>query len=170
MQDAMWLIINNLTDRARLHDASKFSDDEIEGYAKFEMMPEGLEYGSPEHEAVMKAILTDNDCFKNHVAANDHHPEHYADVQKMPFTAIQEMVCDWAGAHLSYGTTGSWQKSVVENTEKYDFSDGQIWLIYEVAKFLMNHIEVLRENVAEDDPKLKWSPSDAGDAQGGSVS
>ena len=156
VQDAMDHIINDLTFRARTHDASKFQDDEIEGYARFEVMPQGLTYGSPEHIAIKAAILTDNDCFKNHAARNDHHPEHYADVQKMPFTAIQEMVCDWAGAHLEFGNTGSWPQSVVDNIAKHNFSEGQIWLIYQVANFLMSNIGVLQEGRTEDCPKLKW--------------
>ena len=158
VQDALHLIIDDLTNRARTHDASKFQDDEIEGYARFEMIPQGLEYGSPEHQTMMKAILTDNDCFERHAERNDHHPEHYADVQKMPFTAIQEMVADWAGAHLSYGNTGSWPQSVEDNIAKHNFSEGQIWLIYQVAAFLMNHIGVLGENITENCPKLGVYP------------
>ena len=54
--------------RARFaHDASKFGDDELEGFARFEDMPEGLEYGSPEYEAAMAKVMEGNNCFERSI-------------------------------------------------------------------------------------------------------
>lgn len=124
---------DNLRLRAFVHDSSKFEADELQGYAKFEQMPEGLEYGSAEYKAAMSKVMEDNNCFELHSQRNDHHPEHWGNVQDMPLVPIIEMVCDWFGAHTAYGNKGGWHESVQHNIERYDFNDGQIWVIQQVA-------------------------------------
>ena len=145
VQGALLLVINELQSRLLVHDASKFKEDELKGFARFEEMPEGLEYGSPEYREAMAKVMDGNDCFKLHSRRNDHHPEHYADVQKMRFQQIIEMVCDWAGAHLTYGNKGGWHKSVSVNIEKYPFLPEQKWLIRDVSLFLSSRIPDLQD-------------------------
>lgn len=146
VQDALNTISDELRRRAFAHDSSKFQSDEFEGYTRFELMPKGLEYGSKEYQDAMKVIMTDNDCFTLHAQRNDHHPEHFSDVQKMNFIQIQEMVCDWAGDHMRNSNTGAWTESVLFNMRKHNFSEGQQWLIRQVAEHLKMHILVLQEN------------------------
>ena len=111
VQEAMTLFTKEIQHRADAHDASKFGDDELEGFARFEDMPEGLEYGSPEYEAAMAKVMEGNNCFELHAARNDHHPEYWdcpeqgVDVGMMGLFPLIEMVSDWAGAHKSYGNT-----------------------------------------------------------------
>ena len=145
VQEAMLHCIDELRQRAFVHDASKFEEDELKGFARFEDMPEGLEYGSPEYEAAMAKVMEGNNCFKLHSLRNDHHPEHFADVTKMRFQQIIEMVCDWAGAHLAYGNTGGWHKSVEKNIAKYPFMPEQKWLIRDVSLFLSTRISDLQD-------------------------
>lgn len=146
VQGALLHIIGELRTRAFCHDASKFNEDELKGYARFEEMPEGLVYGSPEYEAAMARVMEGNNCFQLHSSRNDHHPEHFEDVGKMRFQQIIEMVCDWAGAHLAYGNTGGWHKSVEQNIAKYSFMPEQQWLIRDVSLFLSSRIPNLQDS------------------------
>ena len=156
VQDCFAHIIRALSDRSRFHDRSKFNDNEFDGFMRFELMPESLPYGSLERQAMMKAIMTDNYCFTNHAKVNDHHPEHYLKLERMGFLQIQEMVCDWAGAHMEKSNGTPWPDSVLHNIQKYDFSDGQIWLIHQVAEFLMVNIGRLQEGALAY-PKIVFS-------------
>ena len=145
VQGALLHVVDELRMRAFCHDSSKFEEDELKGFARFEEMPEGLEYGSPEYEAEMAKVMEGNNFFELHVARNDHHPEHWEDVQKMRFQQIIEMTCDWAGAHLAYGNKGGWHKSVSINIEKYPFLPEQKWLIRDVSLFLSSRIPDLQD-------------------------
>lgn len=138
VQLMMLKVMRELSDRLRLHDRSKFNEDELTGYARFESMPEGLEYGSEEYKAEMAKVMKDNDCFKLHCERNDHHPEHYEHPTDMPLCAVIEMVCDWAGATISYGNKGTFMDGVENNLGRWDFSEGQRWVIYEVAELLVS--------------------------------
>ena len=156
VQEALLYVVDELRERAFVHDASKFEQDELEGVARFEEMPEGLEYGSPEYEAAMAKVMEGNNFFALHSARNDHHPEYWgypeggSDIGLMGLFPLMEMVCDWAGAHLAYGNTGGWDASVRINIEKHNFSDSQKWVIYEMADFLRRKM-----------PELTDTPSDA---------
>lgn len=145
VQGAILHVIDELRMRAFCHDSSKFEENELTGVARFEDMPEGLEYGSEEYEAEMAKVMQDNNFFELHAARNDHHPEHFADVKKMRFQQIIEMVCDWAGAHLAYGNKGGWHKSVEMNIEKYPFMPEQEWLIRDVSLFLSSRTPDLQD-------------------------
>ena len=153
VQNAMLHCVDELRKRLLVHDASKFQQDELKGFLRFERMPEGLEYGSPEYRVEMAKIMKDNNCFKLHSARNDHHPEYYdvpeegVDLSMMGLFPLMEMVCDWAGAHLAYGNTGGWNKSVEINIKKYEFSENQKWAIRQVSDFLSRKIPELRDEM-----------------------
>ena len=145
VQRALFIFTDNLRERAIVHDNSKFVEDEARGYARFEDMPEGLEYGSPEHKAAMAKIMENNDCFVIHSARNDHHPEHYDKVSEMGLFALVECVCDWAGATIAYGNKGNWQDSVEHNIKRYGFTPPQVFVIRETAQYLEKQIPDLKE-------------------------
>ena len=130
VQEAILYAVDELRQRAFVHDASKFEEDELKGFARFaQEMPEGLEYGSPEYKAAMARIMTGNTCFELHSVRNDHHPEYWdcpeqgVDLGMMGLFPLMEMVSDWAGAHLAYGNKGGWLKSVDINIKKHKFTD-----------------------------------------------
>ena len=144
-------MIGELRQRALVHDASKFNEDELKGYLRFEEMPEGLEYGSDAYKAAMAKIMKDNNCFELHTMQNDHHPEFHENahsgttVDIMGLFPIIEMVCDWAGAHVAYGNESDWFESVTYNTDRFKFSDAQKWVIGEVASLLYKEMPQLAE-------------------------
>ena len=145
VQHAMFAFADILRDRALNHDNSKFQEDELTGYAQFELMPEGLGFGSDKYWAERAKLLKDNTCFELHAKRNDHHPEYYEDVHSMGLFALIEMVCDWAGATLTYNNGGNWTDTVLYNIERFDFSPEQRFVIAEVASFLEEQIPELRE-------------------------
>ena len=151
VQDMLGVIMQEFLIRAQCHDRSKFTEDELTGYARFENMPEGLLYGSDEYKAEMAKIMEDNDCFKIHAGRNDHHPEFYDrpdlgySLHNMGLFQLIEMVCDWAGATLSYGNKGGWMNSVNVNIQRYEFNAIQNSIIRETARFLEERVPDLRE-------------------------
>ena len=151
VQQALVYCTDELRKRMLAHDASKFQKDELTGFARFDEMPEGLEYDSPEYKAAMAKVTEGNNAIQLHTSRNDHHPEYYdvpeqgVDLGMMGLFPIMEMVCDWAGAHLAYGNKGGWLKSVMANIEKHDFSDGQKWAIHQMSDFLMRKIPELQD-------------------------
>ena len=167
VQEAMLHCVDELRKRLLVHDASKFEQDELIGVARFEQMPEGLEYGSPEYKAEMAKVMEGNNFFELHAARNDHHPEHYdvpeqgVDLGMMGVFPLMEMVCDWAGAHLTYGNTGGWTASVKTNIDKHNFSESQQWVIRDIAGFLMRKIPELQDTL---DTTASESPSISLDA------
>ena len=150
VQKAIMCVSDEMRQRAFNHDQSKFYEDELRGYLRFEEMPEGLEYGSPAHKEAIAEIMKDSKCFELHSAKNDHHPEYWdypengVDVGMMSVFPIIEMVCDWAGAHMAYGNTGSWQDSVEHNMKRHKFNEHQLWVIRDVAQFLGRKIPELQ--------------------------
>ena len=156
VQEAMRHCVDELHNRAFAHDASKFQSDELIGYARFEEMPEGLEYGSEAHKEAMAKVMEGNNCFELHSTRNDHHPEHYEMSESdLPFVTqmglfpLMEMVCDWAGAHLAYNNKGGWLKSVEVNIERHNFSICQRWVIHQVSDFLMRKIPELQNEIEQ---------------------
>ena len=137
VQAAIQVVIGNLQQRSIVHDQSKYQHDELKGFMRFDDMPEGLEYGSDDYKAAMAQIMDGNDCFILHCKRNDHHPEHYEHVQDMPLVALIEMVCDWRGAHDTYGNKGSWADGVDNNIKRWDFTTGQIWAIKQIAQLFV---------------------------------
>ena len=144
VQRAVLCVTDALKERALVHDRSKFNEDELKGYLRFEEMPEGLTYGSQEYKDAMAKVMEGNNCFELHSERNDHHPEYYDDVRNMRLIALIEMVCDWAGAHLAYGNKGDWKQSVVDNLERYGFDHTRQWICLEVADLLERNMPELR--------------------------
>ena len=142
VQRMMRHITDEIIDRSHKHDASKYNENELKGYIRFEEMPDGLEYGSDEYKKARANVMKNNNCFELHSQTNDHHPEYWdcpeqnVDLSFMGLFPLMEMVCDWAGAYTSYGNTGTWMESVDYNVSRFDFNDKQKYIIYEFADFL----------------------------------
>ena len=139
VQEGLQVVIEELQERLVDHDRSKYNEDELKGYMRFEDMPEGLEYGSPEHKAALDKVMKDNDFWALHLSCNDHHPEHFSDITQMGLFQIIEMVCDWRGAHAGYNNTGEWLESIDVNLNKFNFTKEQEWVIWQVANFLQDN-------------------------------
>jgi len=100
-----------------LHDLSKFSANEVDGYAFYNFRGDNTK----EVEAVFES------AWHHHKMNNPHHPEHWLSVDKrgnvtalpMPFIYVAEMVADWIGAGKTYGST--LEKWLPENIGNFSF-------------------------------------------------
>lgn len=118
-----------LSERAKVHDASKFGPDEripyvwLTEYHRCRRAGEPFQYPEGMAEQVKRAI-------HHHVTTNRHHPDFHADPNDMSDVDLIEMVCDWAAMAQEFGQDGGsargWAdrtigKRVVFNTEKRRF-------------------------------------------------
>ena len=103
-----------LVKRINTHDASKWSEEEFEGYRQWFFPEEG------EARDKNKFLEAWNHHFKN----NDHHHEFYVFTyaymngktkylaKEMPDAAIAEMMCDWAAMSMHFNTSlKEWYKN-----------------------------------------------------------
>ncbi len=107
----------NLIANGQIHDNSKFKGIEFDH----------LFNGDP--------ILSD--VIKHHATTNEHHPECWGSIQKMPELYIAEMVCDWAARSSEFGT--SLKDWIINSaTEKYDFKMDD-----NIGKLIEKHLNLL---------------------------
>lgn len=85
-----WFVIE-LKERAFKHDISKYSDEEMEGFAKVQQMI--MENGSVEHSEILKVLAP---VLIRHYERNRHHPEHFPNkINDMNLIDLMEMFADW---------------------------------------------------------------------------
>lgn len=118
-----------LLERARVHDASKFGPEEripyvwLTEYHRCRRNGEPFAYPEGMEERVKRAI-------RHHVSSNRHHPEFHADPNDMSEVDLIEMVCDWTAMAQEFreegGSARGWAdkvigKRVAFNAEKRRF-------------------------------------------------
>lgn len=94
-------VIEELTRRAVLHDVSKYSDSEFQGFiqsAYYVLGPWGKENIPDEVRKRLRESMT------KHHEANDHHPEHFqCGMEDMDLIQLLEMAIDWKSAMIRHG-------------------------------------------------------------------
>lgn len=122
-------VAHALTQRATVHDLSKFLDDEFAGFSRIGAARP--EFGTPEYAARM---TQEQDTVWRHYSRNSHHPEH----GPMSFLDVIEMVADWWAAGKGYENKMDWNEAVEENLrEKGGYLLWwQLGLARDVAQFL----------------------------------
>jgi hypothetical protein len=110
----------NLITRGRIHDDSKFSSAEFNGFVQGIPKLEAATYGSPEYTEALESIKP---TLQKHYASNCHHPEFYgeAGIQGMSLLTVLEMVADWYVA-CSLGGRSSFQESLAVNFKRFGIS------------------------------------------------
>lgn len=120
--------------RSELHDKSKFSPPEREGYVWLTWWhycknnkivfnyPKGIE------EIVKTAC-------NHHLQNNAHHPESHSNVNKMSFLDITEMVCDWTAMSQEY-LGSSCLIYALNNIDKWSFNQSRKDEIFETIEEL----------------------------------
>lgn len=150
VQEGMLAIRQDLERREMVHDRSKFSADEFAGFTRINRVAREHPYGSPEYRAGLKA---EAETVSLHYKRNSHHPEHHRvlewaephmwKAEQMGFLDIIEMVCDWRSAYLTYGSQGTCEENIERQRERYKdrFSEGQWWLIGQMANFVAGAVK-----------------------------
>jgi hypothetical protein len=103
-----------LIERAVVHDASKFGDEEripyvwLTEYHRCRRSGETFEYPEGVADRVKLAI-------RHHVTSNRHHPEFHADPNDMSDVDLIEMVCDWTAMAQEFGegSARGWADKVI---------------------------------------------------------
>lgn len=133
--------VRELTQRAVVHDFSKFGPDEFEPYASVQDRFAVAEYGSDEYKACCEAIAP---ALKHHVLHNSHHPEaHERGINDMSLFDIMEMVCDWCAAcQRNNGTT----LRLDLQKKRFGIDDQLYGIICETANILLrdDDIEIVK--------------------------
>lgn len=128
-------LTQELERRAIVHDASKLSVDEVEGFVRINAAARAHPYGSPEYVASMDSEKGPGGCITLHYARNSHHPEHHDCAAKMGFLDIIEMVLDWKAASDGYGKM-TLRGSLPVHRGRFMFTTAQWWLIEQVVDFI----------------------------------
>lgn len=131
-----------LLERARSHDASKFGPEEripyvwLTEYHRCRRTSEPFAYPDGMAERVQRAI-------RHHVRSNRHHPEFHADPNDMSDVDVIEMVCDWAAMAQEFGEEGGsargWAEKVVGKRVTFNA---------ERSRFIFQLIEALDRQIA----------------------
>jgi len=115
----LWKLIQELGERGKVHDASKFESPEREIYA--EALPKlgKTVYGSPEYKQLLEESKP---AIEHHYAFNRHHIEHWPrGIRDMDLVDVVELLCDWTAA-TKRNKNGNIHKSIELNTERYKLS------------------------------------------------
>ena len=87
---------NQITARAKYHDASKLQPPEKDIFDVWTPKLKEFKFGSEEYNAALKQM---GEGLLRHYKSNRHHPEHFTNgVEGMSLTDLIEMFCDWMAA------------------------------------------------------------------------
>jgi len=133
VQHFMSVIINQLLERAHLHDRSKLENPEAKIFMEYTPKLKNSTYGSDEYNNFLKGMQV---ALDHHYENNRHHPDHFKNgIQDMNLVDLIEMICDWKAATLRHNN-GNIFKSIEISQERFKFSD-------EIKQILLNTAELL---------------------------
>jgi hypothetical protein len=132
-----------LLERARVHDASKFGPEEripyawLTEYHRCRRNGEPFEYPEGVAERVKLAI-------HHHVTSNRPHPEFHADPNDMSDVDLIEMVCDWTAMAQEFGQDGGSARGWADRTigKRFAFHAEKRRFIYQMIEELDKQIAV----------------------------
>lgn len=120
VQSLLNSLAHQLIERGRIHDKSKFSDPELEGFSKNIDMVKDIKYGTEEHINNKRKLQS---VIDTHHKNNQHHPEHWnRGIEDMSILDILEMMVDWKCASKKY-KHGNFKDSLEVNSKLYGISD-----------------------------------------------
>ena len=130
-----------LIERARVHDASKFGPEEripyvwLTEYHRLRRNGEQFEYPEGVAERVKLAI-------HHHVTSNRHHPDFHADPNNMSDIDLIEMVCDWTAMAQEFAQDGGSACGWADKTigKRVDFNADKRRFIYQMIEELDRQI------------------------------
>lgn len=132
-----------LKQRAKVHDASKFAPQEREPYIwlteyhRCRRSGEAFSYPDGMEERVRAAI-------DHHVRVNRHHPEYHGDPNEMTDVDLIEMVCDWTAMSIEFGQDGGSARGWADKTlgKRFQFDNEKRRFIYETIELLDSTIKM----------------------------
>lgn len=126
-------ISENLHERAKAHDESKFLPEERDIYAVVVPEFKKYKYGTPEHKAVSDKL---GPAWEHHLSNNDHHTQYHTNgVWDMDLMMIIEMLSDWKAASDRH-EHNDYEDGLLINIEKYGIEDQLASILLRTAKNL----------------------------------
>lgn len=113
------IFLNELTNRALIHDQSKLEDPELKTFVEYTPKLKSSTYGSEEYKNFLKEMKP---ALDHHYAHNSHHPEHYENgIDGMDLMDLVEMLADWKAASMRHDD-GDINKSIEINSKRFNMS------------------------------------------------
>lgn len=126
-----------LTERGRLHDASKFDEPERSLFRDNMAKRDSVPFGTPAYREHLKRVKP---ALDHHYAVNRHHPEHHTSgISDMSLVDLLEMVCDWMSAAMKThdGDVACVHRSIEANQERFGYSDEIRGILHHTVTALM---------------------------------
>ena len=122
---------DELQERARVHDASKFGPEEripyiwLTEFHRCRHSGEPFAYPEGIEERVRAAV-------DHHMSVNRHHPDFHSDPNDMTDVDLIEMVCDWTAMSLEFGQDGGSARGWADKTigSEILFNDEKTAFVY----------------------------------------
>ena len=129
----LYLMIEELDKRARVHDLSKLESPEKEILGEHTPKLGTAIYNSPEYHKLLELVKP---ALDHHYAKNRHHPQHWPNgVNDMTLIDLVEMLCDWK-ASTERVKDGNIRTSIEKNTERFKLSE-------QLAQIMQNTVREL---------------------------
>lgn len=119
VRENLGILVSELVERAKVHDASKFEEPERSVFAQNTPKLAKTEYGSPEYQELLKEVQV---AIDHHYSKNTHHPEHWPNgIDDMDLLDLVEMLADWTAA-TKRNKNGNIHKSIEHNETRFGIS------------------------------------------------
>jgi hypothetical protein len=133
-----------LMDRAKIHDASKFGNEERIPYIWLTEFHRCRQSGEPFSypdgmEARVRAAI------QHHVTCNRHHPDFHDDPNAMSDVDLIEMVCDWTAMSQEFGQDGGSARGWADKTIGH-----RVHFNVEKRRFIYEMINLLDQQLADE--------------------
>lgn len=139
LQRALNGCIQNLMNRALVHDQSKLKSPEVEIFDKFTPKLANSVYGSLEYMTFLEEMQP---ALLHHYANNDHHPENKQDgIVGMNLLSLLEMLCDWKAASMRH-KTGDIRRSIEVNQKRFGYND-------QLKQIFLNTVDIIEQSFVE---------------------
>lgn len=145
---AIVVMMEELEQRATVHDQSKLERPEVEIFTKYTPKLAGCTYGSDEYKRYLEEMkpALDHHYFNNRhhpeywcfEANGDYYPEHLENgnaVGSMNLIDVLEMVCDWYAAGKRHND-GDIMKSIEINEKRFGLSPQLVSILKNTARLL----------------------------------
>ena len=126
-----------LSQRAKVHDASKFGPEERIPYIWLTEFYRSKRDSDPfEYPAGMKPRV--RAAITHHMSVNRHHPEFHSDPNEMTEVDLIEMVCDWTAMAQEFNQSGGSACEWADKTvgKQVAFNEEKTQFIYQMIELL----------------------------------
>jgi hypothetical protein len=125
-------VLNELSERSRVHDASKTQYPEKAIFDEYTPKLKKSTYGSDEYKGFLEAM---GEGLAHHYANNRHHPEHFGEngINGMTLVDLIEMLADWKAATERH-EDGSLRRSLMIQEERFGISPQLSEILHNTAE------------------------------------